>query len=269
MINIKDNELNEIVDLIKEKYGINLSEKRNLIEVRLHNILSTKGISNFSEYINIIKKDHSKAELTTLVNKLTTNHTFFMREAEHFSYFSSMVLPYMKANIKEKDLRVWCAGCSTGEEPYTLAMLISDCFSNEKLNWDTKILATDISVRALEHAERGIYASDELEALTDVWKLKYFESIDSQHFKVNKNIQDEIIFRVFNLMDAFPFKKKFHTIFCRNVMIYFDNKTKIDLINKFYDITEPGGYFFIGHSETINKEETRYNYIMPSVYRKG
>lgn len=268
MIEIKENEFIELTDFIKNNFAINLAQKKNLIEGRLHNLLVEKGFSTYREYLDCVYKDPSKRELTTLINKLTTNHTFFMRESEHFNYFKNTVLPYI-ANVKDRDLRIWSAGCSSGEEPYTLAMIMDEYFGEEKALWDKKILATDISVNVLESAENGIYSAEALEKVAGNWKHNYFNKVDNENYKVSNQIKNEVIFRIFNLKDDFPFKRKFHVIFCRNVMIYFDKKTKERIINKFYDMTERGGYLFIGLSESINREETAYHYIMPSVFRKG
>lgn len=270
LINLKDSEFRELTQYMKKNYGINLTEKKLLIEGRLSNLLTEKGFTNFSDYLKFVFIDSSGNEVNTLINKLTTNHTFFMREAEHFKYFSEVVLPYLEANSQSKDLRIWSAGCSTGEEPYTLAILIADYFGVQKSFWNTKILATDISQNVLSVAETGIYSGDSITAMPKYWGMKYFDKIDNENYQVSENIKNEVIFRTFNLMtEFFPFKKKFHVIFCRNVMIYFEPKTKMELINKFYEMTETGGYLFIGHSESINKNETKYKYIMPAVYRKG
>ncbi|WP_378955266.1 CheR family methyltransferase [Pelosinus sp. sgz500959] len=270
MIEISDHDFKKLITYIQKNYGINLSQKKNLIEGRLSNLLIEKGFDNFSEYLEYVFTDTTNLEITSLVNKLTTNHTFFMRETAHFTYFEKQVLPYLKIKNKEKDLRIWSAGCSTGEEPYTLAMIIAEYFGKEKMFWDTKLLATDISVNALGIAEEGVYLFDTLNTLPKSWKLKYFRQVNKDNYQVLDEIKREVIFRVFNLMDeCFPFKQKFHVIFCRNVMIYFDHATKMRLINKFYEITEPGGYLFIGHSESIGRDETRYSYVMPAVYRKG
>lgn len=270
MVAITDKEFRQLADYIKSNYGINLKEeKKALVTGRLHNVLAELKFNNFSEYFNYILSDKSGIAITTLINKITTNHTFFMREAEHFQYFKSIVLPYLKATTRDKDLRIWSAGCSSGEEPYTLAMIINDFFQGEKALWDTKVLATDISSRVLEKAIEGKYSNEQIAPISSEWKNKYFKNLNDENSEINDKIKSEVIFRKFNLMDSvLPFKKKFHVIFCRNVMIYFDNKTKNELINKFYDATEYGGYLFIGHSESLNRSETRYKYVMPSVYRK-
>ncbi|AWK49597.1 chemotaxis protein CheR [Clostridium beijerinckii] len=269
MINIKQNEFIELTIFLKNNYGINLTHKKNLIEGRLHNVLIEKGFNNFREYIDYVYSDRTKNELTILINKLTTNHTFFMREEEHFQFFNNKVLPYLKNTVKDKDLRIWSAGCSSGEEAYALAMIMEDFFAEEKSLWDKKILASDISINVLEKAEKGIYNIEGLERVSKNWKLKYFNKIDDYTYKVDTKLKNEVIFRVFNLMDQFPFKRNFHVIFCRNVMIYFDKETKENLIRKFYDMTEVGGYLFIGLSESLSGIENPYEYVMPSVYRKG
>lgn len=269
MISIMDREFYILIGYIKKHYGINLIQKKNLIEGRLSNIITEKGFDCFKDYIDFLLADKSGLEETILINRLTTNHTFFMRESKHFEYFKDKVLPYLASTVKDRDLRIWSAGCSSGEEPYTLAMLLQEYFSEQKPLWDTKILATDISVKVLEEGEKGIYTKDSLDHLPSLWKLQYFTKMDDENYRISDKLRNEVVFRVFNLMEeAFPFKKKFHTIFCRNVMIYFDARTKIELVHKLYEHTEPGGYLFIGHSESIPKDAMEYRYIMPAVYRK-
>ncbi|MFA9397974.1 MAG: protein-glutamate O-methyltransferase CheR [Clostridiaceae bacterium] len=266
---IDEKEFIKLTDFLKKDYGINLINKKGLIEGRLTNLILDKGFNDFKEYLDYVFMDTSKEEITVLINKLTTNHTFFMRETDHFDYFKNVILPYLNGSVKNKDLRIWSAGCSSGEEPYTLAMITEDYFNKSGILWDKKILATDISVNVLEKATQGTYEAEQINSIPSNWKLNYFDAINKDNFKINNKIKQEVIFRIFNLMDDFPFKKKFHVIFCRNVMIYFDKETKKKLINKFYQMTEPGGYLFIGHSESISREDTDYKYVMPSVYRKG
>lgn len=270
MIKITKNEFKKFAEYIESNYGIHLKEeKRTLIMNRLRNELISNNCKNFTQYYDYVLSDKSGEALASLINKITTNHTFFMREAEHFYYFRDIVLPYLSSSVKEKDLRIWSAGCSSGQEPYTLAIIIDDYFKKDKIHWDTKILATDISTKVLNKAMEGIYSKDEIKFLPSLWRLNYFRKIDDNNYMIIDKIKREIVYRKFNLMEKdFPFKKKFHVIFCRNVMIYFDNKTKINLVNKFYDIMEYGGYLFIGHTESIPRNETQFKYIMPSIYRK-
>ena len=270
MLNISDREYELLTDYILENYGIKLrNAKRSLVVGSLQNTLLQKSFNSFSEYYDYIVSDKTGEAVANLIDKITTNHTFFMREPEHFYYFRDNVLPYLAGAIKSKSLHIWSAGCSTGEEPYTLAMIIQDYFGADKALWDTKILATDISGKVLETAKKGEYRHKDIEAFPLYWRTNYFKKLGNDRSVVADEIRNEVIFRSFNLMNSsFPFKKKFHVIFCRNVMIYFDVQTKKELVDRFYDFMEPGGYLFIGHSESLNREETRFKYVIPAVYRK-
>lgn len=269
MINIKEDEFIELTEYLLKNYGINLTQKKVLVEGRLCNVLTQKGYNSFREYLNNVYSDKSKAELTMLINKLTTNHTFFLRESMHFEYLKDNILPYLESSIKDRDLRIWSAGCSSGEEPYTIAMILEDYFDDKnKKNWNKKILATDISTNVLKNAEKGIFLSESVEKLSSTWIMNYFNRIDDDRYEISNKLRNEVIFRNFNLIDKFPFKRKMHVIFCRNVMIYFQRDTKINVINKFYNMTEPGGYFFIGQTESLGRNETDFKYVMPGVYRK-
>lgn len=270
MITITEKEFKQLSNYIKANYGINLKvEKMALVTGRLHNVLQQAGFNNFTDYFEYIVADKSGDAVVTLVDKITTNHTFFMREADHFYYFRDKVLPCLANSITDKDLRIWCAASSTGEESYTIAMILNEFFGKEKMWWDTRVLATDISGKVLAEAQKGIYENERIAPLPAPWKLNYFNKIDNEKSILTDKIRNEVIYRKFNLMEEiFPFKRKFHVIFCRNVMIYFDNETKTRLINKLYDCMEYGGYLFIGHSESLNRETARFKYIMPAIYRK-
>jgi chemotaxis protein methyltransferase CheR len=267
---LTDKEFHELVRYMKQQYGINLSEKRTLVMGRLQHYIAQNGFDNFSDYFSHVISDRTGKAGTILVNKLTTNHTYFLREPHHFEYLERVVLPYLvKVEAQGKDLRIWSAGCSSGEEPYTLAMTLDNFLGAEKWRWDTKILATDISTAVLEKAEMGVYPLSHLDALPKSWRLKFFAQLDGERCRVADRIRKEVIFRRFNLMtEAFPFKKKFHVIFCRNVMIYFEPETKRRLVERFYNNMEPGGYLFIGHSESLSRNESKFKFVAPSVYRK-
>jgi chemotaxis protein methyltransferase CheR len=270
MIHITDDEFRLITEFIKEHSGIHLrDEKKTMLVGRLGSIVRDHNLNSFMAYYQLLKNDKEGKELSRLIDKITTNHTYFMRESEHFNYLTQEVLPYMKMAIKNKDLRVWCAAASSGEEPYTLAILLADYFKNDALSWDKKLLATDLSLSVLEEAKNGIYTKEKLSALPKIWVLNYFDKINDHQFQIKDSIKNEVIYRRFNLLESqFPFKKRFHIIFCRNVMIYFDHKTKAELLDKLYEVLEPGGYLFIGHSESISRETTKFRYIKPAVYRK-
>lgn len=266
---ITDSEFNRIVGYIKGNFGIDLSQKRVLIMGRLENYLLRNGFDSYNDYMTEVEKDPSGEEAKNLINVLTTNHTYFMRESEHFDYMRQIVLPQLRRKeAVKKDLRIWSAASSTGEEPYTIAMVLMDFFGIEHKAWDTKVLATDISTRVLEHASRGMYLKEQVEPLPPKWKQRYFKQINSDQYVAKDALKKELIFRRFNLMNDFPFRKKFHIVFLRNVMIYFEDETKYNLLNKIYDFMEPGGYLFIGTTESMDKNKTRFEYVRPSIYRK-
>ncbi|WEK56259.1 MAG: protein-glutamate O-methyltransferase CheR [Candidatus Cohnella colombiensis] len=271
MFNISNREFAQLASFIQENYGIYLKEeKKTLVTSRLHNVLQKLGIDNFTDYYQHLISDKSGAAVEQFIEKITTNHTFFMRESDHFQYFKEKVLPYFSYSVKSKDLRVWCAGCSTGEEAYTLAMLMDEFFSYDKSKWDKKLLATDISDKVLNIATNGEYESENIATLPKRWRNTYFTKSGEDKVRVNDWIKNEVIFRRFNLVTPiFPFRRKFHIIFCRNVMIYFENHTKNQLVQRFSEWLEPGGYLFIGHSESIDRNQSGFSYVMPAVYRKN
>jgi chemotaxis protein methyltransferase CheR len=194
-----------------------------------------------------------------------------MRESDHFDYLSKVVFPYIEQKYGDKrDLRLWCAACSSGEEAYTLAVLANEYFGKLPVKWDTKILATDISTQVLDKAVKGVYSAESLSPLPEKWRKTYFHKYDSDNYIVTDELRSQIIFRKLNLVEgSFPFKKQLQIIFIRNCMIYMDNDTRDALVRKFFDVTEAGGYLFIGHSESLNHTDTKFKYIMPAVYRKN
>lgn len=266
---LADNEFNRIVSYVMDHYGISLSQKRVLVNGRLESYLLRSGHSSFDEFMAKVEADPHGEEATNLINVLTTNHTYFMREADHFDYFKNMALPYWKRRMaSKKDLRIWSAASSTGEEPYTLAMILMEFFGAEHGLWDTRVLATDVSTRVLQHAMKGIYLREEIEPIPNSWKKRFFRQINDEEFQVTDELKREVIYRRFNLMDSFPFKGKFHVVFLRNVMIYFPNDVKSRLIDKVYEYMEPGGYLFIGKTESLNSTRAPFQYVQPAVYRK-
>lgn len=268
---ITDAEFQRLVKFMYDNFGINLAAKRVLVQGRLGNMLRERNFKNYSEYLDAVMNDTTGAEVTTILNKLTTNHTFFMREPEHYTFMNDVVLPYMKTVCKDHVLRIWSAACSSGEEVYTMAMLIDQFFGAEKAKWDTRILATDISQNVIGKAKTGIYQEEGMKGLSNEWKTRYFNNLGNGNYEICQGIKDEVIFKTFNLMDPMPDKYKknpFDLIFCRNVMIYFDQPTKQALVNRFYDVVKPGGYFFIGHAESVNRQETKFEYIKPAIYRR-
>ncbi len=270
MENLTDKEFIIISEFAKEKLGVTFSkEKKALIYARLRNRLTELGMDSFEAYINFVSKDKTGHELIYFTNKMTTNHTYFMRESEHFYYLVEQIFPIIeKQTASKNDLRLWCAGCSSGEEAYMLAMFV-DKYFKAKSGVDINILATDISTNAISKAIRAVYPNESLDVLEKSMIKNYFEKYDEENVIVKKSLRDTIVFRRNNLIyDDFNFKKPMQVIFCRNVMIYFDNETKTKLIKKFYDATEPGGFLIISHSESLSHLETDYVFALPGIYRK-
>lgn len=267
---ITDEEFTRISVYMKRHYGIDLSQKKVIINGRLENYIRKCGWKSFNDFMNAVEDDKSGTQEKMLVNLLTTNHTYFMREFEHFDFFRKTVLPWMKAKEERtKDIRVWCGAASSGEEPYMIAMVLADFFGLDRNQWDLRILATDVSTRVLQQAIAGVYTAEQLTNLPASWKRHFFKSIaGGAQYAVTDELKKGVIFRKFNLMSPFPFKKKMHTVFLRNVMIYFDDKTKQALVQKVYDILEPGGYLFIGTTETLDRSATLFEIVQPSIFRK-
>ncbi len=264
----------KIADLIYEDFGLAIKEdKFQLVEGRLQRFLVEEGFGSFDDYVDDLVRSRDVSKLSELANRLTTNHTFFYREKAHFDFLTEKGLPRLLAlmgSAGERELRIWCAGCSFGDEPYTMAIVLEEFFKGREGSLDWAILATDLSERALECARAGVYEQDRISTLPAPWKLNHFSKMPDGRCQVKEGVKKKVIFRRFNLMNLeFPFKKRFHLILCRNVMIYFDQKTRDDLANRFYGHLVEGGFLFTGHSETITKGVTRFEYVCPAIFRKG
>ena len=271
MPSLSEQELVEIAGFIKERYGVNLATKRMLVESRLGCYMQSKGFDTYGDYFEYAKQDQSGAEMANLINRITTNHTFFMRESDHLEFFTKEVFPWIESLPDGKDMRVWCAGCATGEEPYGLAIHILEHLASRGLSprsYDTTILASDISERALAAAAEGIYPYENLLAIPPDWIAKYFIDLFDGNYQVTPDLRANVAFKKINLLDPIIARKPYHAIFCRNVMIYFDAETRTSLIRRLYEIVAPGGYLFIGHSESLTSFPHGFKYVRPSVYRK-
>ena len=273
MVPITEKEFNQISSLLYKNFGINLTDKKQtLVRGRLNKIIRTKGYGNFTNYYKAINEDKSGMLQIELADRLSTNHSYFFRENEHFKYLTINTLPEIeRSNVlgDPSELRIWCAGCAAGEEPYTLAILLKEYFGNKLSNTKPVILATDISTSALSTAKSGIYSQDKLKSMPAKYLDRYFNKIDNGKYSVKTSLRNLILFKRLNLMrDTFPFKNKFNIIFCRNVMIYFDKETRETLISKYYINLIDNGILFIGHSETIGRNSSQFKYIIPAVYRK-
>ena len=263
---ISDEDFRKLTTFIKSHYGITLQEKRQLVTSRLSSLLSEQGYTSFSQFVTQLLKEKDPQKIEQVLNRLTTNYTFFMREPEHFEFFTKVILPELVRKYqKKKSLAIWSAGCSSGEEPYNLSMYIKDFLGPQANQWDTRILATDISQKALTTAKKGIYEVPD--TVPESWRKRYFKQIEGSRYAVSPEIRNNVIFQTFNLMDPIKFRTKFDVIFCRNVMIYFDQPTKDALVLRFYDATVPGGYLMISHSENLSKDAP-YVTVAPSTFQK-
>ncbi|MCB0274911.1 MAG: protein-glutamate O-methyltransferase CheR [Calditrichaeota bacterium] len=266
-------EYDQIRELVYHKFGIHLGEqKQALVAGRLNKILREMGIATFSEYYDYLQSDKSGKGLNTLINRISTNHTFFFREPAHFDFLSNTAIPQLVAQYagsRDQEFRLWCAGSSSGEEPYTEAMLLHNYFSQNHTNWRYRVLATDISETALKKAIHGVYSAENVEKMPERFVRRFFNKLDGERYEIKDMVKEIVTYRRLNLIrPEFPFRKKFHAIFCRNVMIYFDTDTREALVRRFYDHLLPGGYLFIGHSESISREKKLFNYVQPAIYQK-
>ncbi|MBF0634852.1 MAG: protein-glutamate O-methyltransferase [Nitrospinae bacterium] len=275
-IDLTDREFQLFRSLIFEKSGITLNEgKKELVRTRLGSKIRKGGFGSFKDYYNHILDDRTGEELVTLLDAISTNLTSFFREINHFHYLRKNIIPEImerKKNDSAREIRAWSAGCSSGEEPYSLAFTMADMLQNDR-NWDVKLLATDISTKVLARAARGVYSEEQVKTVPKEMASKFFDRVvddGDRLYKVRPEIKSLIQFKRFNLMTpTFPFRRGFDFIFCRNVMIYFDKPTQQTLINKYYGALSEGGYLMIGHSESLTGVQHRFKYMQPTIYRKS
>jgi chemotaxis protein methyltransferase CheR len=261
-----------ISKLVYQHCGINLHDgKKELVKARLGKRLREGNFESFSEYYQYITTDEGTDELVTMIDSISTNLTYFFREESHFQKLRGILAsPANKKDQRQSVIlfKIWSAGCSTGEEPYSLAMTLKECLNGSDR---VKVIATDISTRVLKTAESGIYVEEKIKKLPSSLVKKYFQIGSGRwtgSYRVKKDLRDIVEFMRFNLMEQPPSEFSFDAIFCRNVMIYFDKPTQETLVNRFYDCLQKGGYFFIGHSESLTGLNHAFKYIEPSVYRK-
>jgi len=255
--------------LIYGESGISLTQqKQSLLESRLSKRLRELGIETFSQYYDKVTGDRTREEFTRMLDLISTNKTDFFREPKHFDFLREVILPEL---IPEKRIRIWSSACSTGEEPYTIAITLFENVQNPS-EWDFKILASDLSTRVLAKAASGIYDEERVRDMPTGMLRRHFlrgcrDSMGS--FKVKPHLASMIRFRRLNLMDDdFPIKSPLDLIFCRNVMIYFDRPTQETLVNKFYRYLKPGGYLFIGHSESLQWINHPFRSLAPTIYQR-
>lgn len=269
---LSDGEFSDFCRLIHRHAGIHLPpQKKELVRSRLTKLLRVRGLANFRDYYRLVLKDSSGGELARLLDAISTNQTAFWREPAHFQLLSQEILPLWRRQRRAGlRWRFWCAGCSTGEEPYSLAMVLLESLSAEEVK-NIRIYASDLNTQVLAQAEQGIYAAHRTDPLPAGWQQRFFQKGVGRHqgfVRVKPEVRALVQFFHLNLMNAFDFQGEIDLIFCRNVMIYFDKPTQAVVVEKLYQALRPGGYLFLGHSESLCNLPHPFTYTKPAVYRK-
>jgi chemotaxis protein methyltransferase CheR len=259
-------EFRQIADLAYQRFGLDLKRgKEALVAARLGKKLRQLGFHSFADYHKHVLADGTGDALVELIDALTTNHTSFLRERAHFDFLTRAA----NEELREiASLRVWSAACSSGEEPYSIAMCLAEALRQTRRQF--QIRATDISTRVLGTAQRGIYPAARFDNVPDAWRRTYLlrGKGESQGFyKVKPELVQRIQFERLNLIEPFAERGKFHVIFCRNVMMYFDKATQQDIVQRLTGCLERGGYLFVGHAESLTGIEHSLDYVRPATYR--
>jgi chemotaxis protein methyltransferase CheR len=261
--------------LVYQQCGINLHEgKRELLQARLNKRLRATGVQSYQDYYRFVTSPDNQAEIIQFLDCISTNLTYFFREPKHFEFLEQVAMPELlasKRTTRNTRIRLWSAACSTGEEPYSLAMCVLPHLSEAEKR-DFRILGTDISTRVLEIARKGLYAKDRVGKVPGGLRKQFFQRRDGAdgevYYEVAPALKQTVVFRRLNLKERYPFSGPFDYIFCRNVMIYFDKATQQELIQNMAGYLSPGGYLFVGHSESLTGLQHSLNYVRPSVYQK-
>nr|MBI3614074.1 protein-glutamate O-methyltransferase CheR [Nitrospirota bacterium] len=266
---ITDEEFERFRSLVYRESGISLNDgKKSLLVSRLSKRLRTLGLETFHAYHEHVVGEPSGDEFTRMLDCIATNKTDFFREPLHFEFLRERILPTLDSL---KRIRIWSSACSSGEEPYTIAMTLYDGVATP-LQWDCKVLASDLSTRVLAQAASGVYEEERVRELPpEVVKRHFLKGRGAQAgtIKVKSHLSGMIRFQRINLMDErYPIKTPLDVIFCRNVMIYFDRPTQQQLVNKFHRYLKPGGHLFIGHSESLQWVKHPFRTVAPTIYRK-
>src|ERR1700733_1632585 len=260
-------EFRQISDLAYQRFGLDLKRgKEALVAARLGKKLRKLGFQTFAEYHRHVLADATGEALIELIDALTTNHTSFLRERSHFEFLARAV----NEEFREiSTVRVWSAACSSGEEPYSIAMCLADTLAKSPAR-QFKILATDISTRVLATAERGVYPVSRFDEVPEAWRRAYLlrgRGESNGFYKVKPPLAQQVEFARLNLIEPFPQRTAFHVIFCRNVMMYFDKPTQQNIVQRLAGCLERGGYLFVGHSESLTGVEHALHYVRPATYR--
>lgn len=260
-----------IIALIYERSRIRLHDgKQSLIRARLGKRMRHHGFETLTEYCTFLQTQADEEEMTHVVDALTTNYTAFLREKDHFEFLIQHALPGLLPS-GQKQFKLWSAACATGEEPYSLACYLSESYP-PTAGWNWRILATDISTKALGKARAGIYPLDRLDAVPPEWRRRYFQRGVGEwegSCRIKPSVAERVDFRQLNLLEGYSVQDEFPVILCRNVMIYFDRPTQEQLVRQLGRFLAPKGFLLIGHSESLNGLSIGMRCIRPSVYQKN
>jgi chemotaxis protein methyltransferase CheR len=264
-----DKDFQRVKQLVYDFAGIDLNEsKRNLVYNRLAKRIRFLEQQSFKQYLDFVEAQ-GEVEFVQLINAITTNLTFFFRENHHFEYLAQEVIPQLlQTNQASKKIRIWSAGCSTGEEPYSLAITLKEAVP---AGWDARVLATDLDTSVVETAERGVYKMDRLKGVSQERIKRWFLKGSGRHegmVKVKPELQKIIDFGQINLMNEWPIRDQIDVIFCRNVVIYFDKPTQSRLFERYADLLPSHGHLFVGHSESLYKVSDRFKLLGQTIYQK-
>lgn len=264
---LSEREFRHVSDVVYGICGINLKNgKEALVRARLMKRLRALKLGSFKEYIRLISGDEGEKEIGFLIDVMTTNKTSFFREVAHFNYLRDAIIPKMNT----RKMRFWTAACSSGEEPFSLCMLLHETIPNIAVR-DILILATDVSVSMLKKARTAVYGKESVRDVPPAFLRKYFVPIRRKEgllYQVKDEVKANVRLAWLNLLEPWPMRGPFDVIFCRNVMIYFDRPTQQKLIGRFWDLLSPGGYLFVGHSEGLSAIKHKFHYVQPAIYRK-
>ncbi len=268
-LSLSNEEFQKLRSFVLRSIGVNLSDaKRALVISRLSKHIRKKGLHSFTQYINIVEQNEQEKE--KLFNLITTNVTNFFREVHHFHFLTNEFIPSLMTK-QGKVVRVWSAACSSGEEPYSIAMTLENALG--KTNMDYKILASDVNTEMLQKAKAGIYRHEEVKGISYDHLKTFFKLGQGENkglFKIKENVQKKIVFQRINLVgnERYPIKNKLDIIFCRNVFIYFSKETQKYLLDRFYEQLSPGGILILGHSESIANYPNKWRLIHKTIYKK-
>jgi chemotaxis protein methyltransferase CheR len=254
-------EFDEIRQLAHRTFGLDLKPgKEEMVSARLRRLVRDGGFHSFRDYTRHIVNDSTGAALASMIDALATNHTAFLREPSHFYFFRDYIIPLL---AKREPIEVWCAACATGEEAWTLSFLLTDALPGRAF----RLLATDISNKALSTARSALYTTERCGPLPASWIGRYLKP-EALGYRVVPEIRRQVTFRRFNLTEGPAARQTFPVIFCRNVMIYFDAQSQERVIAQLSDCLEPGGYLFVGHAESLARIAHGLDYVQPAIYRK-